>query len=100
MNKIINISDKLNSDKPSIQIGDKVYPVNDGMATVIQFEELAVTQTADSLNQAMVIALGQEAVDEIGIKNISLSNFKVITIAILACMQGTEYDEAATKFPR
>ena len=98
MAKIINISDKLSLEKPKLVVGDKIYTVKDGMDTVMKFEELAAASTADSLTQAIEISLGKEAADELDIKSWSLANFKVLTIAILAAMQGIEYDEAASRF--
>ena len=40
MAKIINISDKLSFEKPSIQVGEKKYTVNDSLETVMKFEEV------------------------------------------------------------
>lgn len=100
MAKVINITDKLSTEKPTIVIKGKEYPVNDGMGTVLKFEELVVTSSIDSMITALELSLGEKAVEEIGTKEMSLANFKVLMTAILACMQGIEYEEAEARFPK
>ena len=99
MAKIINITDKLSNVKPVIIIGEKSYPVEDGMDVVMKFEELAAKSTSDALKESIVLTLGKEAVEELNVSSWSLENFKVLTIAILAAVQGVEYEEAASRFP-
>jgi len=98
--KIINITDKLDSSKPQIQIGETLYSVNNSMNTVLKFEELAVEAKRDSLNSAIEIALGEAATKELNLSEISMPNFQILTIAIFACMMDVEYDEAATRFQK
>ena len=100
MAKIINISDKLSKDKPVITIGDKSYEVNDSMANVMKFEELAADSKSESMLKAIELSLGAEAAEEIGIKDMSITNFKVIITAILAAMQDVTYEEAEARFPK
>lgn len=98
LRKIINISDKLSLEKPKIAIGDKEYEVNDSMDTVLKFEELAIESTVQSMQTAITISLGEDAAKEIGIDKFSVANFRVITIAIMAAMQGIEYEDAEARF--
>jgi hypothetical protein len=98
VSKIINITDKLSLEKPQIQIGEKLYTVDDSMDVVFKFEELAVTSTKESLTEALTLAIGQEAMTELNIGSTSVNNFKVYATAILAAMQGIEYDDAAARF--
>lgn len=102
MKKIINISDKLNSERPRIVINDKEYEVNDGMSTVLKFEEILTNSpnNAESMMQAIKLTMGENIVEELKLKEWSVSNFTVLTIAILAAMQGVEYDEAEARFPK
>ena len=100
MAKIINISDKLSKDKPKIMVGESVYVVDDSMDVVLQFEELATTATSESMLKAIEISMGKEAVEELDIKHMSISNFRVITTAILAAMQDLTYEDAEARFPK
>lgn len=98
MVKVINISDKLDMTKPKIQIGDKQYVVDNSMKNVLKFEELSVIGKSESMMQAIKLTLGEKAVKEIGIADYSINNFKILTIAILAVMQGMAYEEAERGF--
>ena len=99
MAKILNISNKLSLDRPKIIIGNKEYEVNDGLSTVLKFEELvSETSGVDSMLRAITVALGEKAAKEIDIESMSLSNFKVVVVAILAAMQDIEYEEAEKRF--
>ncbi len=100
MSKVINITDKLSNEKPSIQIGKKEYQVNDGIATVLKFEELASVGTTSAMVEAITTALGEKAAKEIHIESMPIANFKVLSIAIMAAVQGMEYEEAAARFPK
>lgn len=98
MSKIINITDKLSTEKPVIQIGDKEYPVNDSLSSVFKFEELSGANSSESMLNAVEISLGKKAVEELQLKEMSMSNFQVLTIAIMAAVQGVSYEEAEARF--
>lgn len=98
MAKIINITDRFNNEKPKIKIGEKEFEVNDSMETVLKFEELANDGSIESLNEAMKITLGEDAIKYLNMNELSISNFKVLTIAVLAAIQGLEYEEAEARF--
>jgi len=95
---IINITDKLSSTRPQIQIGEKTYEVNNSMAAVFNFEGLASTGTATKMKESMELALGKDAVAEIDVMAMSLENFKVLSIAVMAAMQGLTFEKAEARF--
>lgn len=98
MAKIINITDRFDNEKPKIKIGEKEFEVNDSMKTVLKFEELANDGSTESLNEAIKITLGEDAIKYLNMNELSISNFKVLTIAVLAAIQGLEYEEAEARF--
>ncbi len=98
MGKIVNITDKLNNEKPQIQVGEKVYEVDNSMATVLKFEELATVSTMESLTEAVEVALGKAAAKELKITAMSLGNFKVLVKGIMAAMQEIDYADADARF--
>jgi hypothetical protein len=100
MSKVINITDKLSKDKPTLVVGDKEYEVNDSMEVVLKFEELASELTIENMEKAITLALGKDAVKDMKILKMSLQNFKVYMIAILAAMQDISYEEAEARFPK
>lgn len=99
MSKVINITDKLNLVKPQIQIGDKLYAVDNSVAAVFRFEESITSDgTQETMLNTLTIALGKKAVQEIDITKFSMENYKILVTAIIAAMQNIEYEEAAARF--
>jgi|GEM_PF-4660072 len=98
MPKNINITDLLSNEQPTIQIGEKQYPVNNSIEAVMKFEELATDGNSKNLLNAIKSALGDKAYDEIGVGTLPLPNIRVLTTAILAATQGIAYEDAAARF--
>lgn len=99
MSKVINITDKLSLERPRIQIGDKSYEVDDSVEAVFKFQELSTQgNSEDTMTKAITLAIGEEAVKDLNIRKMSISNYKIITIAILSAMQGLEYEEVEKSF--
>lgn len=98
MAKVINISDKLNNEKSSVQIGEKKYPVNDGVGVIITFQELAETNSVNKIIEGIKLAIGDKAVKELKADTMSIHNLKVLMIAIFAAMLDIEYEEAEKRF--
>ena len=98
MAKIINISDKLSSGKPTIQVGEKTYPVNDSLEAVMKFEESYGDSDTLSMVECLKVALGQEACDELAFEKMSFCNVKVWFLAINAAMQDMTYEEVESRF--
>lgn len=98
MAKIINISDKLSLERPSIQVGDKTYEVNDSISTVMKFEEMYGDGDTQGMLECMKVALGEDAYAEMNVENMSLKNIKVWFFAIMAAMQDMDYDEIESRF--
>lgn len=94
----INITDKFKMEQPSIQIGEKAYPVDNSVEAVLKFEELSEGGGTKALLDAMETALGKEAYKEIGVNKLSVANLKVLTVAMMAAMQELTYEEAAARF--
>ncbi|MNW40122.1 hypothetical protein D3C74_172280 [compost metagenome] len=94
----INITDKFKTEQPSIQIGEKSYPVDNSVEAVLKFEELAEGGGTKALLSALETALGKEAYKEIGVSRLSVANLKVLTVAMMAAMQDISYEEAAARF--
>ena len=101
MSRIINISSKLDSTKPRIQIGESLYEVNDSLETMVKLEELMTTLgNLSSMELAIEIAIGKKAVKEINVKGYSFKNYKVLVAGIMAAIQDTDdLDSILSRFP-
>lgn len=98
MAKIINISDKLSLEKPSIQAGNRIYPVNDSLETVLKFEESYGDGDIHSMLEGMKVAIGEDAYDEIGFEQMSFKNVQIWFFALMAAMQDMAYEEVEARF--
>ena len=98
MAKIINISDKLSTEKPVIQVGEKSYPVDDSLATVMKFEEQYGDGDIQGMLECVKVALGAKAYKEVAFEKMSFSNIQVWFLAIMAAMQGVDYEELESRF--
>lgn len=98
MAKIINISEKLSLDRPFIQVGEKTYPVNDSLETVMKFEEVYGDGDTQDMLDCMKIALGEAACEEIDFIHTSFQNIQVWFLAVMAAMQGVDYAEVEARF--
>ena len=98
MAKIINISDKLSQEKPCIQVGDKTYPVNDSLETVLKFEEVYGDGDMHSMLECMKLAIGSKAYTDMKFEKMSFKNIQVWFLAVMAAMQDVEYEELEERF--
>ena len=99
MAKIINISDKLSSEKPCIQVGDKTYTVNDSLETVMKFEEMyGDAGDTQGMLECLKLAIGTKAYNEMKFEKMSFKNIQVWFLAVMACMQDMTYEEIEARF--
>ena len=98
MAKIINISDKLSLNKPSIQVGDKIYPVDDSLKTVMKFEEVYGDGDTQDMLECMKVALGEAAYEELDFVHTSFKNIQVWFLAVMAAMQDLDYEAVEARF--
>lgn len=99
MAKVIDITERLSNTKPVIKINGKEYVVNDSIEAMFKFESLG-SKGSKGMIDAVELAIGKEAAKEIGVEKLSVSNFKVLTTAIMAAMQGLSYEEAEARFQK
>lgn len=100
--KIYNITDKLNSEKPKIVIGEKEYEVDNGlMATAKSLDVMSGDfKVPDSIDSVIEIHLGKKAVNDIREIGLSFADYQVVFYAVVAAAQGVEYDEIAQRFQK
>ena len=81
---------------PQIQVGDKLYVVDDRKSTYDKINALQkdMTKTNDEKEKGMLIlALGQEATDEIYGYDLSVTDFNNVVYSITAAIAGLELEE-------
>lgn len=102
--QVVDITEKLCLDKPSIKIGDKTYEVDNTIEAVLQYQTSRETNpegdenNIESLKSSLRIALGAKAVKELNIDKMSFQAYQVLMIGVAAAMQGVSYEEAEERF--
>jgi len=99
--KNIDITDIFNSEKPTIQIGEKKYEVDNSLKAVLAFEQLTSEGTSfDTIQDVLKTVLGDKVIEELNLVELSLDALKVLMIAAMAAVQGMEYSEAEARFQK
>lgn len=95
MAKVYNITDKMEDGKPKIIWGEKEYEVNNSFLIILKVGELDLA-TEEGIKELLNLALGEN--HDIDILNMQSDNLKVLMTAIIAAVQGIDFDEAASRF--
>ena len=96
MKRILNIEDKILTEKPEIHIGDKVYIVDDRKRTVD--EMMKVVDKENGEKKAVELTLGKEAAKEIEAMDLSMTGYNNLIIAIMAAVMDLSFEEAEERF--
>lgn len=95
MAKIYNITSKMTDEKPKIIWGEREYEVNDLFINLFKFDELDLT-SKEGIEEILNTTLGID--HGIELDKLSTNNIKVLVTAIIAAIQGIDFDEAASRF--
>lgn len=95
--KIYTTDNKILTEKPQIQIGDKLFAVDDRQST---FNKLNEQLQKDSNNMEAIYTLifGKDAAKEIMSMDLSVAGTQNLLIFIFAAIKGCEFEEAETFF--
>ena len=95
MAKMYTVDGKLLVEKNAVQIGDKIYAVDDRVATVKKIQ--AVTGD-DADKQILELALGKAAVKELDIDNMRFPVFSALMSKVMAAVTDEDEDEFDARF--
>lgn len=102
MSKVYDISAKLTNERPKIKLAeDKIYEVDNRKNTILKMQQMlqkADIDDLDFLDEAIGLLLGEKAAEEIGGMDLSIKNYQVIFITIVAAIQEVEYEQAEAMF--
>jgi hypothetical protein len=99
MSNIINISSKMGQAPAQIMWGTNLITVNNGVKAVLEFEETINEGTTDAMIRAIKKAIKSSS-EKVDIDKMPMSDFQVLSIAVMAAMQGRSYEEVETSFQR
>jgi len=77
--------------------------VNNSVTAQTQFKKIGdkISKGEDSVEticEAMAVAIGKQAVDELNVGEMQMENFNLVLSAIMALMQGVEMDKIEERF--
>lgn len=108
MGKMYTLDGKLLVEIPEIRLGDKIYPVDNRTKTVKAMMQLTKQENAADedylarMNQAMEMALGKEAVQELDLENMRFPAYQKLFELVLAAATGDDPERSAddeARFP-
>ncbi len=103
MATVLDITGKLKNEEKSIKLGDRVFPVDDTKNTMMEvmalFEQSHSNDIA-AIDEVIKKLLGEKAGAEIDKMNLRFEDYKVIFIALMACVSNETYEEAESRFQK
>ncbi len=96
MGKMYTLDGKLLVEIPEIRLGDKIYQVDNRTKTVKSMMQLTKQENAADedylarMNQAMEMALGKEAVQELDLENMRFPAYQKLFELVLAAATGDD----------
>lgn len=94
---IYTTDNKILTEKTQIQIGDKLYAVDDRQSTFNRLNE-QLQKDANDMEAIYKIVLGEKAAKEIIELDLSVSGTQNLLIYIFAAIKGCEFEEAEKFF--
>lgn len=98
----VDISSHLEDSPKFVKLGptdEDVFQVDDRKNTVLKIQEiLNHDQSAKSINKALELALGREAVKRIEDMELSITAFQNVFIGVMAAMNSKTFEETEKDF--
>ena len=94
--KIISSDGKIitGDNFPSIQIGDKLYPVDNRRSTYKKIQKIdPASEKLDPDEELLKLALGEENAKELIEKDMDVESFSNLTFLVMSAITGDDYDE-------
>lgn len=102
MSKMIDISSRLTNERPQLKLAeDKIYDIDDRKNTVIKFEQDIQSKDISEIgviDEMIELFLGEKARKEIDAMELSLPVYQAIMVAIMASIQGVDFEVAEARF--
>jgi hypothetical protein len=103
MARHIDLTSKLSNERPTIQIGEKVYEVNDEKSNILSMNSMLNNFEGDEIEMVDAIIeklVGKKAFKEINALKLSILDYKTIAFALIACVGDEEIEEVEERFQK
>ena len=99
MSTLIDITNKIKNEEKFIKLYDKTYKVDDSKNTVIKVMSILEKEgEAVAMDKAIELILGKEAKKYIDSLNLSVQDYQVPFIAVMACVNNVSYEAMEEQF--
>lgn len=99
MGTVIDITNKLKNEEKFIKLFDKTFKVDDSKNTVLKvMNVLDTTEEANAMDKAIELILGKDAKKYIDSLNLSINDYQVPFIAVMACVNNVSYEAMEEQF--
>ena len=92
--KRYTLDGKLLTETPEIEIGDRIYKVDNRTSTVKRLEEIS----QDDTEQILAVALGEEAAAEIAALDMPFPALIELVILVISAMTGETPEDVRARF--
>ena len=99
MSTLIDITNKIKNEEKFIKLYDKTYKVDDSKNTVLKVMSILEKEgEAVAMDKAIELILGKEATKYIDSLNLSVQDYQVPFIAVMACVNNVSYEAMEEQF--
>ena len=99
MSTLIDITNKIKNEEKFIKLYDKTYKVDDSKNTVLKVMSILEKEgEAVAMDKAIELILGKEAKKYIDSLNVSVQDYQVPFIAVMACVNNVSYEAMEEQF--
>lgn len=95
--KIYTTDNRILTEKPQIQIGDKLYAVDDRQSTFDKLNK-QLQENPNDMEAIFSLVFGKKAAQEIADMELSVSGTQNLLIYVFAAIKGCEFEEAESFF--
>ena len=99
MSTLIDITNKIKNEEKFIKLYDKTYKVDDSKNTVLKVMSILEKEgEAVAMDKAIELILGKEAKKYIDSLNLSVQDYQVPFVAVMACVNNVSYEAMEEQF--
>ena len=99
MSTLIDITNKIKNEEKFIKLYDKTYKVDYSKNTVLKVMSILEKEgEAVAMDKAIELILGKEAKKYIDSLNLSVQDYQVPFIAVMACVNNVSYEAMEEQF--
>ena len=99
MSTLIDITNKIKNEEKFIKLFDKTFKVDDSKNTVLKVMSI-IDNTAEgqAMDKAIEMIVGKDAKKYIDCLNLSINDYQVPFVAVMACVNNVSYEVMEEQF--